>query len=59
MSHDVLFAARDANDVVTLTLDDAAGLVVGAERSIKNIEPDSPAAAAGLMLGRVNLPDFF
>jgi predicted metalloprotease with PDZ domain len=28
-----------------------AGLVLTADRTIKNIEPDSPAAAAGLMLG--------
>ena len=37
MSHDVLFAARDDNDVVTLTLDDATGLVVGEHVHVYNV----------------------
>ena len=37
MSHAVLFAARDDDDVVTLTLDDATGLVVGESVHVYNV----------------------
>ena len=37
MSHDVLFAARDDDDIVTLTLDNAAGLVVGEHVHVYNV----------------------
>ena len=37
MSHDVLFAARDDDDIVTLTLDDATGLVVGEHVHVYNV----------------------
>lgn len=37
MSHNVLFAARDDDDVVTLTLDDATGLVVGEHVHVYNV----------------------
>ena len=37
MSYEVTFAARDANDVVTLTLDSVAGLVVGEHVHVYNV----------------------
>ncbi len=37
MSYDVLFAARDDDDVVTLTLDSVSGLVVGEHVHVYNV----------------------
>jgi hypothetical protein len=53
VSHDVLFAARDANDVVTLTLDDATGLVVGEHVHVYNVgnQVDGHHTLTGVDLG--------
>ena len=53
MSHDVLFAARDDNDVVTLTLDDATGLVVGESVHVYNVgyQIDGHHTLTGVDLG--------
>jgi hypothetical protein len=57
VSYDVLFAARDANDVVTLTLDSVSGLVVGEHVHVYNVgnQVDGGHTLTGVDVGEVQV----